>query len=294
MVFVSASVLSLAALLLPSAMALTLNTPADVDADGTLLASWTPAAGDPTFALLLSGPVSIDIATGVNPTSLNESVVLGDIPAGTYKLQAAVGDDIDKVISTSGSFQIGAIGAALGSGNNAASGGAAGNGKGGNADNTSGGSADDSDCPPPLTVTVTAGSAAATAATGSGAADATTGGSKKGKGAGSKFGGKGKKPRSLSAKFGRRFVVTLRAPLLHRSSLLLTTDPEPAYYHNERDEACSIQGYLYLTCADKETRSPSPCARDAPVTNTDIEGARIRRRSDGKPGSKSTSDVPRN
>ncbi|KAF7296313.1 hypothetical protein HMN09_01101100 [Mycena chlorophos] len=215
MVFISASVLSLAALLLPSAMALTLNTPADVDADGTLLASWTPATGDPTFALLLSGPVSIDIATGVVPTALNESVVLGDIPPGTYKLQAAVGDNIDKVISTSGSFQIGAIGAATGSGNNAASGGAAGNGKGaagngkgGNADNTSGGSADDSDsdCPPPLTVTVTAGSAAATAATGSGAADATTGGSKKGKGS-SKFGGKGKKPRSLSAKFGRRFVM---------------------------------------------------------------------------------------
>jgi hypothetical protein len=36
-----------AAYVLPSAMGIKLNTPADTPADGTLLLTWTPAATDP-------------------------------------------------------------------------------------------------------------------------------------------------------------------------------------------------------------------------------------------------------
>lgn len=53
------SILFTAACVLPSAMGLTLNTPPDVAADGTLAASWTPAAGDPyvfPHSLTLSPP----------------------------------------------------------------------------------------------------------------------------------------------------------------------------------------------------------------------------------------------
>ncbi|KAJ7186047.1 hypothetical protein C8R46DRAFT_1289515 [Mycena filopes] len=94
---------------LPSALGLTLDTPVNTDADGNLAVTWT---ADPTFALKLVGPISIDIATGVDPAELSTTVGLGQIPPGKYKLQAVVGDDIDQVISTSKSFTIGAAKAA--------------------------------------------------------------------------------------------------------------------------------------------------------------------------------------
>jgi hypothetical protein len=113
MVFVKASILfSAAACVLPSVMGLTLNTPTGADADGVLNVTWTTVASDPVFALELVGPVSIDAATGVQPATLAESVNLGSIPPGTYKVQAVVGDDIATVLSTSGDFTIGAAGAA--------------------------------------------------------------------------------------------------------------------------------------------------------------------------------------
>jgi hypothetical protein len=105
MVFV-ASILFAASMVLPSVMGLTLNTPANTAEDGTMLVTWTPATGDPTFALLLDGPISIDAATGVNPTLGNTSVALGQVPPGTYTLQAVTGDAIGTVLSTSKSFQI--------------------------------------------------------------------------------------------------------------------------------------------------------------------------------------------
>jgi len=122
MVFV-ASILF--ACVLPSVMGLKLNTPADTDAFSALNVTWTTQAGDPTFALLLAGEAGIDIATGVNPAALAESVELGDVPPGTYTLQAVVGDDIDTILSTSGSFTISPAGTAAAAGNNAAAGGAA-------------------------------------------------------------------------------------------------------------------------------------------------------------------------
>jgi len=123
MVFV-ASILFAASMVLPSVMGLTLNTPANTAEDGTMLVTWTPAAGDPTFALLLDGPISIDAATGVNPTLGNTSVALGQVPPGTYTLQAVTGDAIGTVLSTSQSFQITAK-AAGGAAAAAAAGGAA-------------------------------------------------------------------------------------------------------------------------------------------------------------------------
>jgi hypothetical protein len=125
MVFIATSFI-LAACLLPSAMGLTLNTPAGTDADGQLDVTWTTVSTDPVFAIELVGPVSIDAATGVVPSTLKETVNLGSIPPGTYKLQAVVGDDIATVLSTSGDFTIGAAGAAVaGAGDNSAAGGAA-------------------------------------------------------------------------------------------------------------------------------------------------------------------------
>ncbi|KAJ7501243.1 hypothetical protein B0H11DRAFT_757026 [Mycena galericulata] len=79
---------SAAACVLPSVMGLTLNTPTGTDADGVLNVTWTTVA------------------------TLAESVSLGSIPPGTYKVQAVVGDDIATVLSTSGDFTIGAAGAA--------------------------------------------------------------------------------------------------------------------------------------------------------------------------------------
>ncbi|KAJ6483082.1 hypothetical protein C8R45DRAFT_1075443 [Mycena sanguinolenta] len=110
MVFI-ASILFAASFVLPSVMGLKLNTPANTAEAGTLLVTWTPAKGDPTFALLLDGPISIDAATGVNPTAGNTSVALGQVPPGTYKLQAVTGDAIGTVLSTSQPFQITAEGA---------------------------------------------------------------------------------------------------------------------------------------------------------------------------------------
>ncbi|KAJ7795148.1 hypothetical protein B0H14DRAFT_3496330 [Mycena olivaceomarginata] len=91
---------------LTSVMGIKLNTPADTAADDTLLITWTPASTDPTMAMVLDGPISVDIATGVASAAGNTSVGLGNIPPGTYKLQAVVGDDLETVLDTSGSFKI--------------------------------------------------------------------------------------------------------------------------------------------------------------------------------------------
>ncbi|KAJ7795139.1 hypothetical protein B0H14DRAFT_3496322 [Mycena olivaceomarginata] len=93
-------------------MGIKLNTPKDTAADGTLLVTWKPAATDPTMALVLDGPISVDIATGVVSAAGNTSVGLGNIPPGTYKLQAVVGDALETVLDTSGDFKILAAGAA--------------------------------------------------------------------------------------------------------------------------------------------------------------------------------------
>jgi len=132
MVFVAASLLLG---LLPSAMGLVFNTPTGVAEDGTFLASWTPAAGDPTFALFLKGPITIDVATGVNPANGNISVTLGAVPPGTYALEANTGDDIETILATSSTFALGAPGtggaaAAAGAGAAAAGAGAAAAGAG--------------------------------------------------------------------------------------------------------------------------------------------------------------------
>ncbi|KAJ7302664.1 hypothetical protein DFH08DRAFT_904899 [Mycena albidolilacea] len=94
------------ACVLPSVMGIKLDTPKDTAADGTLLVTWKPAATDPTMALVLDGPISIDIATGVAAAAGNTSVGLGNIPPGTYKLQAVVGDALETVIDTSGDFKV--------------------------------------------------------------------------------------------------------------------------------------------------------------------------------------------
>ncbi|KAJ7302676.1 hypothetical protein DFH08DRAFT_72095 [Mycena albidolilacea] len=91
---------------LTSVMGIKLNTPADTAADDTLLITWTPASTDPTMAMVLDGPISVDIATGVASAAGNTSVGLGNIPPGTYKLQAVVGDDLETILDTSGSFKI--------------------------------------------------------------------------------------------------------------------------------------------------------------------------------------------
>ncbi|KAJ6483081.1 hypothetical protein C8R45DRAFT_1099396 [Mycena sanguinolenta] len=114
MVFI-ASILFAASCVLPSAMGLTLNTPTNTAEAGNLLVTWTPAATDPTFAILLKGPISIDVATGVKPALGNTTVALGQIPPGTYTVEAVTGDAIGTVLSTSQPFQItpeGAVAAA--------------------------------------------------------------------------------------------------------------------------------------------------------------------------------------
>jgi hypothetical protein len=108
MVFV-ASILFAASMVLPSVMGLTLNTPAGTTEDGTLAVSWTPATGDPTFALVMTNTgtkEAIDVATGLVPTALNSSVALGQVPPGTYTLEAVQGDAIGTVLSTTQPFQI--------------------------------------------------------------------------------------------------------------------------------------------------------------------------------------------
>ncbi|KAJ7795142.1 hypothetical protein B0H14DRAFT_2621275 [Mycena olivaceomarginata] len=102
----------LLASILPAVMGIKLNTPVDTAADGTLLITWTPAATDPTMAMVLDGPISVDIATGVASAAGNTSVGLGNIPPGTYKLQAVVGDDLATILDTSGDFKILAAGTA--------------------------------------------------------------------------------------------------------------------------------------------------------------------------------------
>ncbi|KAJ6550257.1 hypothetical protein B0H19DRAFT_187629 [Mycena capillaripes] len=100
----------LLAFVLPSVMGLQLDTPVTTDADGSLEVTWKTDCGDPAFTLILDGPINIDIATGIKPEDLKTSVGLGQIPPGTYTLQAVVADDIEKVLSTSKPFQIDAAG----------------------------------------------------------------------------------------------------------------------------------------------------------------------------------------
>jgi len=116
MVFV-ASILFAASCVLPSVMGLTLTTPAGTTEDGTLAVSWTPATGDPTFALVMTNTATkeaIDVATGLVPTALNASVALGQVTPGTYTLEAVQGDAIGTVLSTTQPFQITAAAAAAG------------------------------------------------------------------------------------------------------------------------------------------------------------------------------------
>ncbi|KAJ7714477.1 hypothetical protein DFH07DRAFT_785770 [Mycena maculata] len=127
MVFITAASILFASVL-PSVMGLTLNTPADTTADGVLAVTWSTVSTDPVFALFLSGPEGVDIATGVEPSALSANVTLGSVAPGTYTVTANTGDDIETVLSTSGSFTIGAAGsavAAAGAGDNAAAGAAA-------------------------------------------------------------------------------------------------------------------------------------------------------------------------
>ncbi|KAJ6516712.1 hypothetical protein C8R47DRAFT_1088113 [Mycena vitilis] len=99
-----------AAVVLPSVMGLTLDTPVTTDADGTLEVTWKTVASDPAFTLLLKGPITIDIATGIAPATLKSSVGLGQIPPGKYTLEAVNADDIEEVLSKSKEFSIDAAG----------------------------------------------------------------------------------------------------------------------------------------------------------------------------------------
>ncbi|KAJ7076194.1 hypothetical protein B0H15DRAFT_955873 [Mycena belliarum] len=108
----------LASILLASAvgssMGLKLNVPTGVVSDGTFTASWTTVAGDPKFSMLLidSTGETFDIATGIDPTTLNTTVGLGFVPAGSYTLQAFNAGDISKVLDTTTAFNVADAGAA--------------------------------------------------------------------------------------------------------------------------------------------------------------------------------------
>ncbi|KAF9065051.1 hypothetical protein BDP27DRAFT_1332646 [Rhodocollybia butyracea] len=123
------SLLSLASLALPSVMGLTLNTPTDAVAGSTLNVTWTTVASDPTFSLLLNtGNESLDVAQGIAPSALTDTIGLGEgLAAGSYTLTAVAADDIDTVLSTSGAFNVAAFGsaAAAGAADSAAAGAAA-------------------------------------------------------------------------------------------------------------------------------------------------------------------------
>ncbi|KAJ7215987.1 hypothetical protein GGX14DRAFT_607063 [Mycena pura] len=96
------------ACVLQSVMGLTLQTPKDTAADGTLVVSWTAGKNDPVFALLAVGKFeTVDIATGLSSTSATSANVgLGFLTPGSYTLEAVVGDNIDQKIATSGTFNI--------------------------------------------------------------------------------------------------------------------------------------------------------------------------------------------
>ncbi|KAJ7638340.1 hypothetical protein FB45DRAFT_399337 [Roridomyces roridus] len=160
-------------------MALKLDTPAAAQTKGAIAVTWTTAKTDPKFTLILQrqdANMDIDVATGIDPTTLKATVNIGAVPPGTYKLQAVQAADIAVPLASTGTFQITAAGAG---GNNAAAA---------------------STCAPPVTVTVSAAAGAATVATGKSGKGQT---GKKGFGFGQAA--KAGKNRSLfSAKFGRR------------------------------------------------------------------------------------------
>jgi len=124
----------LLAFVLPSVMGLTLNTPSGAVAGGTLLVTWTTVAGDPTFSLLLvNAQESIDLAQGIAPSALNDTVGLDQALSGSFSLQAVAADNIGTVLSTTQPFTISPAGSAAADGasagaaaDNAASGAAAG------------------------------------------------------------------------------------------------------------------------------------------------------------------------
>jgi len=138
MVFVTPSLL-LACLLPLGASAIKLNTPSTTASNGDLALTWQVTAGDPTLAMFLVGSETVDIATGVNPAAGNQTIKLGEVVPGTYTVQARNGDDIEKIIDTSGQFQITAASAtgSASSGNTAV---VDNSGSGGNAASTSTGS----------------------------------------------------------------------------------------------------------------------------------------------------------
>ncbi|KAJ6631897.1 hypothetical protein B0H10DRAFT_1529 [Mycena sp. CBHHK59/15] len=125
MVFLASTLF--AACVLPSVMGLTLNTPAGAVEDGTVAVTWTTVATDPKFSLLLVSPTeAFDVAQGIDPTTLSDTVALGNIPPGSgYTLQAVVADDINTVLSTSGAFTVSPAGTAANAGAAAGAAGAA-------------------------------------------------------------------------------------------------------------------------------------------------------------------------
>eukprot|EP00918_Siedleckia_nematoides_P034744 GHVU01075534.1.p1 GENE.GHVU01075534.1~~GHVU01075534.1.p1 ORF type:complete len:190 (+),score=28.44 GHVU01075534.1:84-653(+) len=126
MVFIS-SILFATALVLPSVMGLTLNTPTGVVAGEAFNITWTTQSGDPTFSVNLVGPTeTIDAIDGLAPSALTAEIGLGEGTApGQYTLQAFPADNIGSVLTTSQPFAIAAAGTAATGGNNAAAGAAA-------------------------------------------------------------------------------------------------------------------------------------------------------------------------
>jgi hypothetical protein len=118
-------------------MGLTLNVPTFAEAEGNMVVTWSTVATDPKFSLLLNNAngETFDAAQGIAPSPVtNDTVALGQVPPGTYTLTAVQADDIEKVLSTTGSFTVSPAGtppppaaaaAPPPAGNNAATGGAA-------------------------------------------------------------------------------------------------------------------------------------------------------------------------
>ncbi|KAJ7617948.1 hypothetical protein FB45DRAFT_932993 [Roridomyces roridus] len=126
MVLTTSTLLFAVSCVLPSAMGLTLNVPTSAVSNGAMPVTWTPAAGDPKFTLIMhDGAEGIDVATAIDPTTGNTTVNLGGIPTGSYTLEAVNAADIEKSLSTTTAFQVTAAGAA-GAGDNAGGGAAAG------------------------------------------------------------------------------------------------------------------------------------------------------------------------
>jgi len=74
-----------------------------------MVVTWTTVATDPKFSLLLNNAngETFDAAQGIAPSPVtNDTVALGEVPPGTYTLTAVQADDIETVLSTTGSFTV--------------------------------------------------------------------------------------------------------------------------------------------------------------------------------------------